>query len=835
MKLNRNFRRTLILGLASTNLLVVGISSLSLLSSRQQLESRAEIQTQNIASALTRELQGTVEKIDIALQGIVDGLEDQLARDGLNQARSNNAFLRQLERVPEIEAIRVTDAKGQIVLGTNITNDKTKLDTSDRDYFNIPRNSADKFLYITKPFVGRLTGHHIILFSRRYNFPNGEFAGVADAVVSIDQFSSFLKNLNVGHGGTLILRDADLGLIARIPPIPDRAVGQVGNNEVSKELRQLAQSSVPEVTYHTPTSADGIERIITFKRLASPPMMVLAGVASADYLSDWRMQVYATAGLNVAFMLMSAFLGIAISRRTKQLIQANNSKSAFLADMSHEIRTPMNGIIGMVHSLRSDIENPNLIYKLDKIDGAANHLLGIINDILDMSKIGAGKLSLHRGNFAMVTLIETTISHIAALAQSNRVKLSYDISPDLPERLNGDALRLSQCLLNYLSNAVKFTHDGVIHITVTRIEPAPPSGHMVRFTVQDSGVGIPPDALNRLFNSFEQADRSTAHEYGGTGLGLTLTRQLSHLMGGDVGADSTPGQGSTFWFTAQLQPATAEDPDTVAPDQPPIQTDWSDALILVVEDVALNREVLNYMLDTIGITAHMASNGPDALILAAARNYDLVLMDMRLPGMDGLEVTKALRHMPNYAHTPIVGLTANAFTEDRQRCLDAGMDDFLSKPVKVTQLQATFAKWLPAQSFPPAPDPAPVAAFDLSDQDIASLPGINCGKDGSSGLPPSQHMELLQEFVSVYGNVAQVIEQHILNREIAKAYELCHSLKGASAMLYVGNVQHLAGQLEAHFKKGEVPADPWTVLNEMHADIQALDHAMVPLTSRLVH
>ncbi len=381
---------------------------------------------------------------------------------------------------------------------------------------------------------------------------------------------------------------------------------------------------------------------------------------------------------------------------------ATQAKSVFLANMSHEIRTPLNAILGMVHLLAREGVTDRQAERLSTIRSSADHLLSVINDILDLSKIEAGKLLLEKTELVVEAQLANVLSILSPRAQAKGLQLRVETG-DLPRNLLGDPVRLTQALLNYANNAVKFTDRGSITLRA-RVQESSDTSVLLRFEVEDTGIGIDQAALQRLFEAFEQADTSTTREYGGTGLGLAITKRLAALMGGEVGVSSTLGVGSTFWFTARLERGA---PDTVG--TPAIYTRNAEALlaescrgkaILLVEDEPINQLVAQELLSDTGLLIDTADNGLQAVEKVRAKRYDLILMDMQMPKLNGISATRQIRQIPGREAMPIIAMTANAFSEDRARCLDAGMNDFLSKPVVPDKFYATLYAWLQ----PPAMD-----------------------------------------------------------------------------------------------------------------------------------
>ncbi len=374
--------------------------------------------------------------------------------------------------------------------------------------------------------------------------------------------------------------------------------------------------------------------------------------------------------------------------------RANQAKSAFLAMMSHEIRTPMNGIIGMGTLLADTPLSEGQTEYVEAIQFSATSLLTIINDILDFSKVEAGKLTLEKSNFKLRELVRNSVSVVSTTARSKNLEIVVEVDGEIPDLLSGDAVRFRQVLLNLLSNSVKFTESGSVRVSLSADAIPEPECVLLRVSVADTGIGIPEEAQQRLFQSFSQAETSTTRRYGGTGLGLAISQRLVELMGGEVGFESRPGQGSTFWFTAKLGLGTENVPAKPCATEEIPPREQHGGRILVVEDNRINQKVLTHQLINLGYAIEVAENGEEAVAKVRNHHYDLIFMDVQMPVMDGFQATREIRGLGEDASSiPIVAVTANAFQSEREKCFSFGMDDYLTKPVDKDRLQEALRRW----------------------------------------------------------------------------------------------------------------------------------------------
>jgi signal transduction histidine kinase/CheY-like chemotaxis protein/HPt (histidine-containing phosphotransfer) domain-containing protein len=511
----------------------------------------------------------------------------------------------------------------------------------------------------------------------------------------------------------------------------------------------------------------------------------------------------------------------------ERLRAASASKSAFLANMSHEIRTPLSVIVGLTDRLRRDAHDERESRLLDQLRDTGEHLMQVINDILDLSKIEAGQLILNNTPFSLGEVLDRTLRLFEDQAVGKGLALTLDAATETRAlMLRGDALRLSQVLINLCSNAIKFTATGGVVIGALAM-PAEDGQARLRLWVADTGIGIEPHLRDQLFDPFFQGDSSPSRRTGGTGLGLAISKRLVDQMGGRITVESEPSLGSRFQIELELplEPTRHEASGAAAAEPAPARaSSLAGRRILVVEDHPLTQEILTEMLEDLGCDVILASDGLEAVDLAAAGRYDLILMDLQLPTLDGMGATRLIRLLPLHQHTPIVALSANAFLEDRVLALEAGMNEHLGKPVTLEVLAGALARWTgPREPVMPAecpPDPALLAA-------ISGLPGV-APPASWRGSQRSLHDfgHVLRHLVESVTEDAGRIRAHLDAGEHQQACELAHRAAGAASMVGAEGIAEALVMLERSLREPDNPGAPSGLLDAVEQRARSLGSAL---------
>jgi signal transduction histidine kinase/CheY-like chemotaxis protein len=700
--------------------LVIGLVRLSIGQGEKNDRDRATIATQNMALLLDQEISGRFDKIDIVLQSIAYFHRTQSAARQQENPGFKAYVRHQHGLLPDLSNLGYIDQDGMVRVGKGI-DAKNPINVSDQDFFRRAKNEAAPGLIVFGPIMSRIQQEWVIVFVRRIESPTGGFAGVVFASLAASHLNELLSSVELGPRGAATLRTTELALVHRFPD----TLNSVGSKSVSSELLDRIKAHPKGGTYIAKTQLDGIERINVYRQLSRFPFYVIIGLASEDQQGTSKTEALILAGLGglaiLATMLAAGFayrayqrqsidlekrrriddelkallaerteLNAELARRAEEAETANRSKSAFVANMSHEIRTPMNAILGLAYLLEKSILPGDANEMVRKIRMAGQTLLSIINDILDFSKIESGKLEFETAPFRLGDVLDNLSTIMAANAGEKDLELIIALPPRKTSLLRGDALRLEQVLINLTGNAIKFTERGHVAVSISVVAESEQAVSL-RFAVSDTGIGIPPEKQREIFAPFAQADGSTSRRFGGSGLGLTISRRLVAGMGGELQLTSVPQSGSEFWFVLNFERGV--DTWLAAPEMAKLP-------VLIADDNPIAREALHGIVDSLGWQATTVSSGEEAIRHVQARQGlrtrpDILLLDYKMPGMDGLTAARAIRHDLKEAEAPII-IMVTAFSSNH--LLDHPdsqlADAILNKPVTPSTLYNAVARAL---------------------------------------------------------------------------------------------------------------------------------------------
>ena len=683
---------------------IAGTSVFFLGNLRESTLQTAETSLSRYSLTLAENADRSFKSVDLVLSSIADyvarkGVVDNDTYRAAVSDRETHFLLREkIAGLPQIDALTVIDARGKLLNFSRFW-PIPDVDVSDRDYFKALKADDGPQSFVSAPVQNRGNGTWNVYLARRLNDPQGHFMGLLLGAISVPYFENFFSSTSLGPDTTISLMREDGLLLAHFPPNNDIGIQSSGFGQ-----RALAAGG----TIRELGRKDRQMRLRAAKMLPGYPALVVVSQAEDDALQGWREMATLMTTMSLISAIAVIVVAFMIARRWnwhEDLIRAaeaaNAAKTTFLAMMSHEIRTPMNAVLGMATTLLDTHLNAEQRRYVVAIHNAGDSLLEILNDILDFSKLESGRLSLENIAFSADALVLNTLSIIGPRASAKNLAIRSVRDPTLPPALVGDAGRIRQVLLNLVSNAVKFTAAGEIVVS-TRCSAIKDGKAVVEWTVSDTGIGIAPERIGSLFTNFVQADNSINRRFGGSGLGLAICKRLTEQMGGDIGVTSTPGNGSAFSFRLTLPVAAAiavpeqHDETAYAALQMRIAAFGRPLRALIVDDNPTNRLVAGRMLKDFDIQTDTACDGAEAVTAANRFNYDLILMDLRMPEMDGFQATRTIRARGGrLAAVAIVAFTANAFPEDIKACLEAGMNGFVVKPARKKALVDAILRVLP--------------------------------------------------------------------------------------------------------------------------------------------
>jgi len=909
-------------------LLVLGLFAVLVTSDYDSSIASARASTQAVSQLLEERAKRTIPATNILLRSYQEHVEEVGLAAVVGSEREWLRLSALAASLPEAGSLWLLDAKGNLVM-TSRSQVAPPANYTDRAYY-LPHRDQGVEWYLGPVVLGRVTHRYAFTVSRRIAAPDGSMQGILVAAIEFGDSRDVSNFLAVTKNSLLNWYRDDGELIFR-QPMKDQYIGlNIKDGPLFAHMKTAAAD-----TFEAVSSVDGQRRIVSYRMIPNLPVVVSCGISLDEVLADWRHRIFLNLLMVLAAIGAISVFTVVARRSVRREELANQAKSLFLANMSHEVRTPLNGIIGLGHLLGQTMLTPKQRDYLNKMGASSRSLLGIVNDILDFSKIDADKMELDCAPFRLDELLAETAGMAALRAEEKGLELLMFIEPDVPLHLDGDSLRLGQVLGNLLGNAVKFTERGEVLVRVG-VERRDDSRVRLRFAVTDTGIGLTPAQIARLFRPFIQADQSTTRQFGGTGLGLTISRRLVTMMGGDITVESTTGRGSVFAFSGeftdlddggvsayvpaaagvrvlvvddsqasreilsamlaaqgfavtavgsgeaalgQLQAAEqsgspfalalvdwlmpgmdglqtirnikdsstaaelpalimvtahAKDalmreaamsgfdgflikpvgastlldavmgvlvghpvgvmprPEPRAPGQGARPRPLRGGRVLLVEDNEINRQVAREVLENLGLRVECAHDGREAVgVLSQDRAFDVVLMDLQMPVMDGYQATREIRLGLGLTELPIVAMTAHAMTSERNRCLDVGMNEHLSKPIDPERLAEVLARLVVRDLTQPLTGPAAAALFP------AHLPGLDIPSalrrlNGNSRLL----RKLVRDFARDYARIGSVIGDAAFGGEWDVARGFAHAVHGIAANLSAEDVRAAAAAVE---------------------------------------